>query len=678
MNREAGGAGGSGGAGGPSAATHLTDLTHPTPYQPNLPYQPYLPYGCAAVVALTAYALYRATMLPGFDFGDTGSFQATVGSPLITPRDGYPLYFAIGQLFLWATGAEPAHALNLASAITAAVACGLAVLVAAELSGSIAAASGAALLFGASYTFWSQAVIAEVYALHIALVALTLLLLLRWSNRPTTLRLAIFFAVYALGFGNHLSMILLAPAFTLFLLLAAPAGWRSLLTPRVVALATVCALAGASQYAWNLRTLWLLPGNDTPDGMADALGRFWFDVTKSDWRDTMVMNVPRSMLRDHAAMYWFDLRQQFGIVGPCLAVAGLVHLFSTSPPRAILMAALFAANAIFAFSYNVGDSHVFYLPSHLIIALLAAPAIALVEKGAVPLFGDSPRKGLRPLFRDTFAALLVLYAGARAYRDFPALDRSGDDRPAAVLAPLTAGLDDRRAILLTDLNWQIQNGLSYFAKVKRPEIASARMPDVLLYAPVLVADNRAIGREVALTERARLAAAAAYGPLLPIVRDERVTVPRLADLTHDLPRGTRYVMCVLRPSRDLHLDPEELHGALRALAGGRAVPLPDGDYAAVAGLAGEPPVFVAADWLPFSRTVTLDGVNVSIRMESWLSADTIRRMGFGHVIAAHRHTLIVERGVSFAAFDEAGVPLRTAYASNIFAPQARYLIDIAR
>ena len=646
----------------------MADLTRPTPYQPHLPYQPYLPYCCAAVVALAAFSLYRATMLPGFDFGDTGSFQATVGSPLITPRDGYPLYFAIGQLFLWATGAEPAHALNLASATIAAVACGLAVLVAAELSGSIAAASGAALLFGASYTFWSQAVIAEVYALHIALVALTLLLLLRWSNRPTTLRLATFFAVYALGFGNHLSMILLAPAFTVFLMLAAPAGWRSLLTPRIVALATVCALAGASQYAWNLRTLWLLPGNDTPDGVADALARFWFDVTKSDWRDTMVMNVPRSMLRDHAAMYWFDLRQQFGVVGPCLAVAGLAHLFKTSPPRAILMAALFAANAIFAFSYNVGDSHVFYLPSHLIVALLAAPAIALAGRVWILDRNAAPAA----------AALLVLYAGARAYRDFPALDRSRDDRPAAVLAPLTAGLDDRRAILLTDLNWQIQNGLSYFAKVKRPEIASARMPDVLLYAPVLVADNRAIGREVALTERARLAAAAAYGPLLPVVRDERVKVPPLADVARDLPRGTRYVMCVLRPSRDLRLDPEELHGALRALAGGRDVPIPEGDYAAVAGLAGDPPMFVAADWWPFSRAVTLDGVRVSIRMESWLSADTIRRMGFGQVIAAHHHTLIVERGVSFAAFDERGVPVRTAYASNIFAPQARYLIDIAR
>ena len=37
--------------------------------------------GAAAVgVALAAFALYRATLLPGFDFGDTGSFQATVGS----------------------------------------------------------------------------------------------------------------------------------------------------------------------------------------------------------------------------------------------------------------------------------------------------------------------------------------------------------------------------------------------------------------------------------------------------------------------------------------------------------------------------------------------------------------------------------------------------------------------
>jgi hypothetical protein len=105
-----------------------------------------------------------------------------VGSSLITPRDGYPLYFAIGTAMLWLTRAEPAHALNLASAIEGAVACGLIVLAAAELSGSIAPALGVALLFAASYTFWSQAIIAEVYSLHMAFVAGTLPLLLRWEN----------------------------------------------------------------------------------------------------------------------------------------------------------------------------------------------------------------------------------------------------------------------------------------------------------------------------------------------------------------------------------------------------------------------------------------------------------------------------------------------------------------
>jgi len=203
------------------------------------------------------------------------------------------------------------------------------------------------------------------------------------------------------------------------------------------------------------------------------------------------------------------------------------------------------------------------------------------------------------------------------------------------------------------------------------------MPDVALYAPALVADNRAIGREVVVTERARATAEAAFGPLLPIAPDPRVVVPRLIDTARAVPPGTRYVVCVLRPSHDLRLDAAELAGALQSLAGGRPVQLAPGDYAAVAGVAGAEPLFVKAADLPFSRRLTIDGVTVDIRMESWLASDTIRRMGFGHVIAARRHTLIVERGVSFAAFDERGAPLRTSYAANIFAPQPRYLIDIA-
>ncbi|PYQ85529.1 MAG: hypothetical protein DMG03_08860 [Acidobacteria bacterium] len=290
-------------------------------------------FAVAAAVALTTFLLYRVTLLPGFDLGDTASFQTTVGERVITPRDGYPLYFAIGGLFLRLTGGgDPAHALNLLSAIAAAIACGIIVLAGAELSGSLPAGAAAALLLATSYTFWSQAIIAEVYALHLIFVSATLLLLLRWSNRPSLARLTLFFAVYALGFGNHLSMALLLPAYALFLLMAAPGGWRSMLTPRVVAIALACAAAGAVQYVWNLRTLWFQA--TPPHGLLDALQAFWFDVTKSDWRDTMVLRVPQSMLDDRAAMYWFDLRQQFGIIGAPLAVAGLAHLARVDIRRA--------------------------------------------------------------------------------------------------------------------------------------------------------------------------------------------------------------------------------------------------------------------------------------------------------------------------------------------------------
>jgi len=134
---------------------------------------------------------------------------------------------------------------------------------------------------------------------------------------------------------------------------------------------------------------------------------------------------------------------------------------------------------------------------------------------------------------------------------------------------------------------------------------------------------------------------------------------------------------VLKPAGDLKLNADDLSRAVTALTGGHSTDLPQGDYAVVAGIVGQPATLTIAGDRPFRRELALQGVQVEVRMDSWLVSDTIRRMGFGHVVAAHRHTLIVERGVSFAAFDDHGRAVRTAYASNIYAPQARYLIDIA-
>jgi hypothetical protein len=616
----------------------------------------------AISVGLVAFALYRSTLLPGVDFGDTGSLQTTVGSPIITSRAAYPLYFAIGDAFVRLTGAEPAHALNLASALEGATACAITLLAAAELTGFTLTGIGTALLFAVSYTFWSQAVIAEVYALHLLFVSLTLHLLLRWASKPTLTRLTAFFACYALSFGNHLSMILLAPAYATFLAVAAPAGFGSLLRPRVIGLAILCACAGALQYLGNLRALWLMP--EAPYSLVEGLQHFWFDVTKSDWRDTMVLNVPRSMIWDHAAMYWFDLRQQFGIAAVPLAGAGLAHLTASDWRRALLIGLAFVVNALFAYSYNVGDKHVFYLSSHLFLALLAGCGIAAASR-------------IGPRARSLAAAGLIAYASGRAYLDYPALDRSDDHRPADVLRALTDGIDDRHAILVTDLNWQVQNGLSYFAKVRRPDVAYVRIADVLLYAPALIADNQAIDRDVVLTRRARLALDAAYGPLFASrPYDSSSQTPlTIRDLVRAVPIGTRYALCVLKPSREFRMDPQDFELAVRALSPGRSVQLPEHDYMAVAGVAGDPPTLIMSSDRPFRARAPVGGVPLEVRMDAWLSVDTIRRMGFGHVIAARHHTLIVERGVSFVIFDAEGHPLRTAYIASIFAPELRFIVN---
>ena len=200
----------------------------------------------AVVVGVVAFGLYHSTLLPGLDFGDTASFQAAIGDLDLSPRQGYPLYYALANLTATIVGGEPAHALNLLSAVCGALACGVLVWLASAVTGSLLAGAFGGLLLAASYTFWTQSIIAEVYALHLLLTGLVLAALLWWERRRTLGRLALVFGLYALSFGNHLMTILLAPAIVVFVA-TAPGGLRLIGLPRTIAVAAALAAAGACQ-----------------------------------------------------------------------------------------------------------------------------------------------------------------------------------------------------------------------------------------------------------------------------------------------------------------------------------------------------------------------------------------------------------------------------------------------
>ncbi len=616
----------------------------------------WLPFLAASLVAAAMGGIYVSSLLPGFDLGDTASFQTMAGSPYLTPRDGYPLFYVVGNLCLWLSGSDPAWAMNLASALAAALACGLVVLVATELSASLMAGVAAALLLGGSYTFWSQAIIAEVYALHMFLVVLVLWMLLRWEACPTGSRLTIFFASCALAFGNHLSTVLLVPGFVFFLSFAVPRGWKALLTPRVVATACAIAALGTLQYAWNFTGLW--HAVTPPVGLGDAFATFWFDVTKADWRESMVLNVPWVMAGDRFRMYLFDVRQQFGWGGPALAAAGFLALWRINPHRAILLGLIFAATMAFALSYNVGDAHVFFLPSHLTLALLAAPALAW--------FDGRLRGGMTPV-------AIVLIAG-RLYAEYPALDRSDDRRPTELLSALAQGIDDHGAVLLTEVNWQIQNGMYYFSQEVRPDLAYARFADLEPHLPVLLADNQAIGRQVVVTDRAVRRLEDRYGGRMGFEAMPSRLQESLIGAVDTLPQGMRYALVFLRPLREYALETAAISRITAALGGGVPAQWPARDYVVMAGIIGRPPALLRGEDAPWAARVVLDGLAVDIRLDAWLAFDTIRRMGFGSVIAGRRRALIVERGLSFVALGADGSPLRRAYLAGIYEPLGRFTL----
>jgi hypothetical protein len=612
------------------------------------------------LVTLGALAIYRATLLPSLDFGDTAAFQDAGGTLEITPRQGYPLYFAVGNLVVWLTGREPAFGMNLASAICAALACGLLTWLAADLTGSLVAGLFTGALFASSYTFWSQAIIAEVYALHVLMLAGSLIALVWWARRPASLaRLSVFFAVYALGFGNHLMMVLLLPAATLLLAVTAPGGVRALLRPRVVSLAFAIATLGALQYAWNFRSMYtnLVP----PESVTDALQTLWFDVTKSDWRTTMVMGVDESALRPRLAMYWFDVTQQFGVLGVGLALIGVAGLV-TRWRVCLLIVSGWLVSALFAYTYNVGDAHVFFLPSHVFGALAAGCGVALLRRLV---------HGHKTMLALATVALLAFPAW-RGFDTWPAVDRSSDTRPSDFVRRLAGDLPSERAVLLADLNWQLQNGLDYYARHTNPDLLHLRPNGRLLTLPWLIDDNLRHGRDIVLTSASARLVRQAFGDTWTIEADPRG--PTLRERVGQLPEGTPFVLALLRAYRDVPLDAGELMDIVATLTR-RTATLPINDvYTVMVGRVGERPLVVRSGRRPFRFRMALSGMNVDVRMESWLPPDTIRRAGFGHVVVNRRHVLTLERGVSVVAVDENGQTRLAGYASGLYAPERRFRI----
>jgi hypothetical protein len=194
----------------------------------------------ALILGLGGFALYLATLAPTVLFADGGEFQFVPYILGIAHPTGYPLYLLLGWVWSHALPiGDVAYRMNLFSALWAALAVGLSYPVALHvirrgasginpIAGRLAGMTSTAT-FAVGETFWSQAIIAEVYSFNAFFVVLVLLLLFHSTKHPTTeeaptsstgystrrsLALA---AIYGLSLTHHPTMLLLLPGILAFL-----------------------------------------------------------------------------------------------------------------------------------------------------------------------------------------------------------------------------------------------------------------------------------------------------------------------------------------------------------------------------------------------------------------------------------------------------------------------------
>jgi len=194
----------------------------------------------AWLVGLAAFSLYAYTAAPGIVtfFDDTLEFQTVAPAFGIAHPTGYPLYTIIGGIWthLLPIGTW-AGRLNLFSALCAAITVGLVAAITARLATDRNGAPNpwagltAAICYGLGPVWWSQATVAEVYALHGLFVAAILATAIGINQtlpnqQRFDQRMALLMLLFGLGLTHHRTILLLAPPVALYLLWSVPGLWR--------------------------------------------------------------------------------------------------------------------------------------------------------------------------------------------------------------------------------------------------------------------------------------------------------------------------------------------------------------------------------------------------------------------------------------------------------------------
>jgi Protein of unknown function (DUF2723) len=418
----------------------------------------------AGLAGLAAFIVYLRTLAPSIVWGDSPELTAAAFTAGVPHPTGYPLYMLLAHAFLRACPwGGIAYRMNLLAALSGAAAVSLIYRLLAQVTRSRCASLAGALLFAFGCTFWSQAVIAEHYPFELLCMAAVLGSVLAWDRRGGRRWLLASAVIYGLCLAHHLMSLLLAPGLLYFVL-----------TSR-----------HRSQFLRELRwtlPLFLLPLTlylylplaalrDPPMNWGDprTWDRFIAHVTGSQYHGQM-FQLTRAQYAAQVQLYVHSLPAQFSPAFLWLAPLGAWSL-ARRRRRTLL---IYLADVIYALNYFVYNVEIYYLPSHLMVALWIA--CGLRQTGAWLSLGWR-RAALLPARRTSVnavisAAALLLLAITPLAGNWR-LDDRHDDSSALVYARAALATLEPNAVVLAD-------GDTYYFPLLYPRFVERLRPDVTL------------------------------------------------------------------------------------------------------------------------------------------------------------------------------------------------------
>ena len=442
----------------------------------------------AAVVAAILGLLYTLTICPTVGWYDSAEFSAIAATLRVVPHPpGYPLYAFLAHAFTWLPG-EPALGVNVMSAAFGVVGALLVYGLALRFGADRVSAAVAALAFGLVPTWWSNAVVAEVYTPGIAWGLAVLLLCHRTMVERRAWLGWVAALLGGLGLGVHMSMATMGLGF-LALLVAACFEHRDgrrrfdvRFAVRLLPGCLVAALVGAC-------VLLFVPLG--PFQEMTPLGPH--HTTREQMWTLYAFQARGGIFRTY--FHDFELgprllaiagivRGDLGSAGTLAGVLGLVVSARRQPVVVTALVLVIAGNVGWFFDYDVPDLEGFLLPT-----------IAALTLG-IALLADTLRRRVHRFVPWAFGVLpLVL-----AVTGFAVVDRS-DDRsareygeaacasiPDGAIVAMTSRPDEWRRYTVLLYMHETRAGcrdVEFWGSAKRPAIAVAlaRGRDVFAFVP---------------------------------------------------------------------------------------------------------------------------------------------------------------------------------------------------